>query len=121
MAGVAWQLVIREGTLLTVSSYARTPVHSPSRSGPTSPWLCATWSSELPVATQSGDADPVIEAALHMQQLSHPLRDSLFRDDGTIEPGACRRQDHSKYEPLAQRQRAEDVCGDEPSAHDHQW
>ena len=50
---------------------------------------------------QDRNADPIVEPALDVERLPHPLRQSRVRDDRGAEPGVCRRQDHGQDECLA--------------------
>ena len=70
---------------------------------------------------QQGNADPVVEAALDVERLTHNLRKSRVRDDRAAQPGVGRREDHPEDQRLAQRERPEQKHRDQPSEHDRQW
>ena len=69
---------------------------------------------------QQGYADPVVEAALDVERLTHNLRKSRVRDDRAAKPGVGRREDHPKDQRLAERERPKQKHRDQPSEHDRQ-
>ena len=69
---------------------------------------------------QQGNADPVVEAALDVERLTHNLRKPRVRDDRAAKPGVGRREDHPQDQRLAERERPKQKHRDQPTEHDRQ-